>query len=99
MQMTPNYSYLFPRPLFPPQSRSFSLWPTKSLNGCHPTFSVSTLPNPSKTEFIIIGLPAQIKKIPDPSIHLSNNSPRAVKSCQKTHPGNRSRQHRLTVYT
>ena len=23
---------------------------------------------------------------------------RAVKSCQKTHPGNRSRQHRLTVY-
>src|SRR6218665_2092367 len=24
---------------------------------------------------------------------------RAVKSCQKTHPGNRSRQHRLTVYT
>src|SRR6218665_1688861 len=30
--------------------------------------------NPSKTEFIIIGLPAQIKKIPDPSIHLSDNS-------------------------
>src|SRR6218665_1068947 len=30
--------------------------------------------NPSKTELIIIGLPAQIKKIPDPSIHLSNNS-------------------------
>src|SRR6218665_1005720 len=30
--------------------------------------------NPSKTEFIVIGLPAQIKKIPDPSIHLSNNS-------------------------
>src|SRR6218665_1063948 len=30
--------------------------------------------NPSKTEFIIIGLPAQIKKIPYPSIHLSNNS-------------------------
>src|SRR6218665_3549407 len=29
--------------------------------------------NPSKTEFIIIGLPAQIKKIPDPSIHLSDN--------------------------
>src|SRR6218665_903856 len=31
--------------------------------------------NPSKTEFIIIGYtcsPAQIKKIPDPSIHLSN---------------------------
>src|SRR6218665_2952233 len=26
--------------------------------------------NPSKTEFIIIGLSAQIKKIPDPSIHL-----------------------------
>jgi len=24
---------------------------------------------------------------------------RAVKSCQKTHPGNRSRQHRLTMYT
>ena len=24
---------------------------------------------------------------------------RAVKSCQKTHPGNRSRQDRLTVYT
>src|SRR6218665_1446099 len=34
----------FPRPLFPPQSRSFSLWPTKSLNGCHPTSFVSTLP-------------------------------------------------------
>src|SRR6218665_1074305 len=30
--------------------------------------------NPSKTEFIIIGLPAQIKEIPDPSIHLSDNS-------------------------
>src|SRR6218665_670550 len=30
--------------------------------------------NPSKTEFIIIGQPAQIKKLPDPSIHLSNNS-------------------------
>src|SRR6218665_2354089 len=30
--------------------------------------------NPSKTEFIIIGLPAQIKKIPDPSIHLSDTS-------------------------
>src|SRR6218665_3047447 len=30
--------------------------------------------NPSKTEFIIISLPAQIKKIPDPSIHLSDNS-------------------------
>src|SRR6218665_2815233 len=30
--------------------------------------------NPSKTEFIIIGLSAQIRKIPDPSIHLSNNS-------------------------
>src|SRR6218665_218923 len=30
--------------------------------------------NPSKTEFIIIGLPAQIKKIPDSSIRLSNNS-------------------------
>src|SRR6218665_3275900 len=29
---------------------------------------------PSKNEFIIIGLPAQIKKIPDPSIHLSDNS-------------------------
>src|SRR6218665_1259490 len=72
MQMTPNYSYLFPRPLFPPQSRSFSLWSTKSLNGCHPT-SFERL-NPSKTEFIIIGLPAQIKKIPDPSIHLSDNS-------------------------
>src|SRR6218665_1641046 len=28
----------------------------------------------SKTEFIIIGLSAQIKKIPDPSIQLSNNS-------------------------
>ena len=30
--------------------------------------------NPSKTEFIIIGLPAQIKKNHDPSIHLSDNS-------------------------
>src|SRR6218665_619042 len=30
--------------------------------------------NPSKTEFIIIGLPAQIREIPDPSIHLSYNS-------------------------
>src|SRR6218665_273950 len=34
--------------------------------------------NPSKTEFIIIGLSAQIKKIPDPSIHLSNNSSSAT---------------------
>src|SRR6218665_1683541 len=31
-------------PLFPLQSRSFSLWSTKSLNGCHPTSFVSTLP-------------------------------------------------------
>src|SRR6218665_2779116 len=30
--------------------------------------------NPSKSEFIIIGLPVQIKKIPDPSIHLPDNS-------------------------
>src|SRR6218665_1313457 len=30
--------------------------------------------NPSKIEFIIIGLSAQIKKIPDHSIHLSDNS-------------------------
>src|SRR6218665_1756367 len=30
--------------------------------------------NPSKTEFIIISLPAQIKKIPDSSIRLSSNS-------------------------
>src|SRR5688572_27556522 len=30
--------------------------------------------NPFKTEFIILGLPDQIKKIPDPSIHLSTNS-------------------------
>jgi len=30
--------------------------------------------NTIKTEFIIIDLPAQIKKIPDPSIHLPNNS-------------------------
>src|SRR6218665_3227998 len=37
MLMTPNYSYLFPRHLFPPQSHSFSLWSTKSLNGCHLT--------------------------------------------------------------
>ena len=49
----------FLRPLFPPQSRNFSLWLTKSLNGRL---------NPSKTEFIIIGLSIQIQKIPDPSI-------------------------------
>src|SRR6218665_136916 len=30
--------------------------------------------NPSKPEFSITGLSAQIKKIHDPSIHLSNNS-------------------------
>src|SRR6218665_1376855 len=30
--------------------------------------------NPSKTEYIIIGLPAQIKKIPYSSIRLSSNS-------------------------
>ena len=41
---TQIYSYLFPRPLFPPQSRSFSLWLTKCLNGCHPTSFISTLP-------------------------------------------------------
>ena len=34
----------FPRPLFPPQSRSFSLWLTKSLSECHATSFVSTLP-------------------------------------------------------
>src|SRR6218665_3538037 len=34
----------FSQHLFPPQSRSFSLWSTKSLNGCHPTSFVSTLP-------------------------------------------------------
>src|SRR6218665_173774 len=32
------------------------------------------LPQPFQTEFIIIGLSAQIKKIPEPSIHLSNYS-------------------------
>src|SRR6218665_1545676 len=36
---------------------------------------LNTLIQPhSKTEFIIISLSAQIKKIPDPSIHLSDNS-------------------------
>src|ERR1700733_5174853 len=30
--------------------------------------------NPSKTEFIILGLPDKIKKIPDPTIHLSTDS-------------------------
>src|SRR6218665_1989979 len=70
MRMTPNYSYLFPRPLFPSQSRSnlcgnqISQWMSSNI----------LCLNPSKTEFIIIGLSAQIKKIPDPSIHLSNNS-------------------------
>src|SRR6218665_819673 len=63
MRMTPNYSYLFLRPLSPPQSCSFSLWLTKSLNGCHPTSFVSTLPKQNSS--------AQIKKIPDLSIHLS----------------------------
>src|SRR6218665_802981 len=66
--MTPNYSYLFPRPLFPPQLLSvvnqISQWKSSNLLRL----------NPSKTEFIIIGIPAQIKKIPDPSIHLSDNS-------------------------
>src|SRR6218665_2249748 len=64
MRMTPNYSYFFPA-FFPPQF----LWSTKYLNGYHPTSFI-----PTKTEFIIIGLPGQIKNIPDPSIHLSNNS-------------------------
>src|SRR6218665_3304088 len=49
---------------FPPQSRSFSLWSTKSLNGCHSTSFVSTLP---KLNSSFIGLPAHIKKITDPS--------------------------------
>src|SRR6218665_2497144 len=44
MRMTPNYSYLFPRPLFPLQSHSLLLWLTKSLSGCRPAFFVSTLP-------------------------------------------------------
>ena len=38
------HTYLFPRPLFPPPLHSYSLWLTKSPNGCHPTSFVSTLP-------------------------------------------------------
>src|SRR6218665_447112 len=45
------------------------LKPAKYLNGCHPTFSVSTLPKQNSSY-----LPAQIKKIPDSSIHLSKQS-------------------------
>src|SRR6218665_324474 len=67
-----NSSYHSPRPLFPPQLPTYSRLKTKSLNGCHPINLLCL--NPSKTEFIIIGLPAQIKKIPDSSVRLSNNS-------------------------
>src|SRR6218665_1843165 len=41
-------------------------------------------------------LPGPLSQIRAPGRH---SLPRAVKSCQKTHPCNRSRQHRLTVYT
>src|SRR6218665_2339636 len=70
MQMTPNYSYLFPG-LFFHLNRAASLCgqPNLSMDVIQPPSS-----QPFKTEFIIIGLPAQIKKIPDPSIHLSDNS-------------------------
>jgi hypothetical protein len=40
------------------------------LTGCHPTFFLS---NPSKTEFLIIGLPQQLSKLNSPVIHLPNN--------------------------
>src|SRR6218665_3236389 len=70
MRTIPNSSYHSPRPLF-----HLNRPPTL---GCKPNLSMDviqpTLPQPSKTEFIIIGLPAQIKKIPDSSIRLSNNS-------------------------
>src|SRR6218665_2908689 len=69
MQMTPNYS-------FPPASFSTSIAQLLSVfNQISQWMSSNLLRlNPTKTEFIIIGLPAQIKKIPDPSIHLSDNS-------------------------
>src|SRR6218665_1312650 len=35
--------FIFSPVSIPPQSRSFSLWLTKSLNGCHPSSFVSTL--------------------------------------------------------
>ena len=36
---------------------------------CHQTFSL----DPSKTEFLIIGLPQQFSKLRSPTIHLPNN--------------------------
>src|SRR6218665_1809998 len=70
MRMTPNYSYLFPRPLSTSIARLLSV-----VNQTSQWMSSNLLClNPSKTEFIILGLSAQLKKIPDPSLHLSINS-------------------------
>ena len=67
--LQPHLQSLPPRPLFLPQLQSCSV-----VNHIFQWMSSNFLClNPSKTEFIIIGLSAQIKKIPDPSILLSNN--------------------------
>jgi len=51
--------------------KAFHAVHSKSLNGCG--LNILCL-NPFKTEFLIMGLPHQIKKITDPVIHLSDNS-------------------------
>src|SRR6218665_2200557 len=83
MQMTPNYSYLFPRPLFPPQSRSFSLWSTKSLNGCHPTSFLSTLPtlNSSSSSFPSDAPVRNLGVTFDPHLFFSNHISNLSRSC------------------
>src|SRR6218665_2148798 len=70
MRMTPNYSF------FSPASFSTSIVQLLSVvNQISQWMSSNLLRlNLSKTEFIIIGLSAQIKKIPDPSKLLSDNS-------------------------
>src|SRR6218665_1336850 len=70
MRMTPNSSYPSPRTLL-----STSIAQLLSVVNRMSQWMPSNLLclNPSKTEFIITGLPVQIKKIPDTSIHLSNS--------------------------
>ena len=71
MRMILNFFYLSRLLIF--HTISFIL---KTLNqmcttGCHQTNFFSL--NPSKTEFLIIGLPQQLSKLRSPTIHLPND--------------------------
>jgi len=69
MLMTPNYSSLSPNSF----SHSIDLLNVVKQISSWMTSNLLCL-SPSKTEFILIGLRGQLKKIPDPSISLNLDS-------------------------